>query len=100
MPQNFLSSDRDQAMLLPPDLRDWLDEDHLAWFVIEAIEELDLDAFYASYRRDGHGRASPRPADDADAARLRLRGRRALGEGNRAALPRGRGSAIQSGLSA
>jgi hypothetical protein len=28
---------------LPPDLRDWLDEDHLAWFVIEAIEELDLE---------------------------------------------------------
>ena len=50
MPQNFLSCDRDQAMLLPPDLRDWLDEDHLAWFVIEAVEELDLDAFYASYR--------------------------------------------------
>lgn len=37
MPQNFLTCDRDQPMLLPPDLRDWLDEDHLAWFVIEAI---------------------------------------------------------------
>jgi hypothetical protein len=31
---------------LPPDLRDWLPEDHLAWFVIEAIEELDLEPFY------------------------------------------------------
>ncbi len=61
MPQNFLSCDRDQAMLLPPDLRDWLDEDHLAWFVIEAVEELDLDAFYASYRADGHGRAAHEP---------------------------------------
>ena len=48
-------------MLLPPDLRDWLDEDHLAWFVIEAIEELKLDAFYASYRADGHGRAAHDP---------------------------------------
>ncbi len=48
-------------MLLPPDLRDWLDEDHLAWFVIEAVEELDLDAFYASYRADGHGRAAHEP---------------------------------------
>ena len=37
--QNFLSSDRDQPA--PPDLRDWLAEDHLAWFVIEAIGELD-----------------------------------------------------------
>jgi transposase len=48
-------------MLLPPDLRDWLDEDHLAWFVIEAIEELDLEPFYASYRTDGHGAAAHDP---------------------------------------
>jgi transposase len=53
--QNFLSCDREQAMLLPPDLREWLDEDHLAWFVIEAVEALDLRAFYAAYRWDGHG---------------------------------------------
>jgi transposase len=61
MPQNFVSCDRDQSLLLPPDLRDWLDEDHLAWFVIEAIDELHLDAFYASYRVDGHGRAAHDP---------------------------------------
>jgi transposase len=59
--QNFLPCDRQQAMLLPPDLRDWLDEDHLAWFVIEAIEALDLGAFYGSYRCDGHGRAAHDP---------------------------------------
>ena len=58
MAQNFLGCDRDQSLLLPPDLRDWLDEDHLAWFVIEAIEELDLELFYAAYRADGHGRAA------------------------------------------
>jgi transposase len=61
MPQNFLTCDRDQPMLLPPDLRDWLDDDHLAWFVIEAVEELDLEPFYASYRSDGHGRAAHDP---------------------------------------
>src|ERR671910_880018 len=61
MAQNFLTCDRDQSLLLPPDLRDWLPEDHLAWFVIEAIEELDLEAFYASYRADGHGRAAHEP---------------------------------------
>jgi transposase len=61
MAQNFLSSDRDQPLLLPPDLRDWLPEDHLAWFVIEAIEELDLEPFYASYRSDGHGAAAHEP---------------------------------------
>src|SRR5438093_13712690 len=61
MGQNFLTCDRDQPLLLPPDLHDWLEEDHLAWFVIEAIEELDRDAFYASYRADGHGRAAHDP---------------------------------------
>ena len=61
MPQNFVRCDRDQSLLLPPDLRDWLDEDHLAWFVIEAIAELDLEPFYAAYRVDGHGRAAHDP---------------------------------------
>ena len=61
MAQNFLRCDRDQQMLMPPDLRDWLDDDHLAWFVIEAIEELDLEPFYASYRADGHGAAAHDP---------------------------------------
>ncbi|MGH2957615.1 MAG: transposase [Solirubrobacterales bacterium] len=61
MPQNFLTCDRDQPLLLPPDLRDWLPEDHLAWFVIEAVEELDLEPFYASYRADGHGAAAHEP---------------------------------------
>ena len=61
MAQNFLTSDRDQPLLLPPDLRDWLPEDHLAWFVIEAIEELDLEPFYAAYRSDGHGAAAHEP---------------------------------------
>lgn len=61
MPQNFLTCDRDQPLLLPPDLRDWLPDDHLAWFVIEAIDELDLGSFYASYRSDGHGAAAHEP---------------------------------------
>jgi hypothetical protein len=37
MAQNFLICYRDQPMLLPPDPRDWLDEDHLAWFVIDPV---------------------------------------------------------------
>jgi len=47
---------------LPPSLRDWLPGDHLAWFVIDAVGEFDLSAFYASYRSDGHGRAAHDPA--------------------------------------
>jgi transposase len=61
MAQNFITCDRDQPTLLPPDLRDWLDDDHLAWFVIDAVRELDLEPFYADYRADGHGAAAHDP---------------------------------------
>lgn len=50
---NFISCDREQALLLPPSLREWLPEGHLAWFVIDAVERLDLSSFYADYRLDG-----------------------------------------------
>ena len=62
MPQNFIDCDREQAFLMPPTLRDWLPADHLAWFVIESVDRLDLDAFYAAYRADGHGRAAYEPS--------------------------------------
>jgi len=55
---NFLLCDRDQELLLPPSLREWLPEDHLAWFVLDAVEEMDLGAFYGVYREDGWGRAA------------------------------------------
>ena len=61
MAQNFLLCDRDQELLLPPSLREWLPEDHLAWFVLDAVDELDLRAFYAAYREDGWGRAAFEP---------------------------------------
>jgi transposase len=62
MAQNFIGCDREQVLLLPPDLRDWLPQDHLAWFVLAAVEEMDLAAFYAAYRADGHGRPAHEPA--------------------------------------
>jgi transposase len=61
MPQNFLECDRAQVFLMPPDPRDWLPEGHLAWFVLESVEQMDLAAFYASYRLDGWGRAAFEP---------------------------------------
>ena len=61
MAQNFLACDRDQELLSPPSVRDWLPEDHFAWFVLAAVEELDLAVFYAAYRADGHGRATHDP---------------------------------------
>ena len=47
---------------MPPSLRDWLPEDHLAWFVIATVSQLDLDGFYAAYRADGHGRPAYDPS--------------------------------------
>jgi transposase len=62
MPQNFIESGREQGFLLPPDVRDWLAADHLAWFVIDAVALMDLAAFYVAYRADGHGRAAYEPS--------------------------------------
>ena len=45
MVYNFLADDRDQLMLMPPSGADWLPEDHLAWFVLDIVAELDLSAF-------------------------------------------------------
>jgi transposase len=61
MPQNFLPCDREQELLLPPSLREWLPDDHLAWFVLDTVAELDLAAFYSSYREDGWGAAAHDP---------------------------------------
>jgi hypothetical protein len=62
MAQNFIESRREQGFLLPPDVREWLPADHLAWFVIDAVAAMDLAAFYAAYRADGHGRAAYEPS--------------------------------------
>ncbi|HVF79890.1 MAG TPA: transposase [Solirubrobacteraceae bacterium] len=62
MTQRFVSCDREQVLLLPVSLREWLPENHLAWFVLAAVEELDLSAFYAAYRQDANGRPAHDPA--------------------------------------
>jgi transposase len=55
---NFLPCDRDQAFLMPPSLKEWLPEDHLAWFVLDAVDQIDLAVFYRRYRDDGWGAAA------------------------------------------
>jgi transposase len=62
MPQNLLACDREQSFLLPPDVREWLPDGHLAWFVLDAVAQMDLAAFYGAYRWDGHGRAAFDPS--------------------------------------
>ncbi|MBA3429686.1 MAG: transposase [Actinobacteria bacterium] len=62
MAQNFIACDREQELLLPPSLCEWLPQDHLVWFVLDAVDALDLAAFFAAYRVDGWGRAAHDPA--------------------------------------
>ena len=47
--------DRRQGLLLPPSPSDWLPENHLAWFVIDAVEQMDIDPLLDKYRVCGKG---------------------------------------------
>jgi transposase len=62
MPQNFIESRSEQGFLLPPDVRDWVPPDHLAWFVIDVVKGMKLGSFYSAYRVDGHGRPAYDPS--------------------------------------
>lgn len=51
-----------QDLLLPPSLQDWLPEKHLAHFLVDVVDTLDLGAIYASYEeKDGRGQAAYAP---------------------------------------
>jgi transposase len=60
--RGYLPVDRDQRFLLPPDLRGWLPADHLVWFVLDVVAELDLTEFHDRRRLGGAGRAGYDPA--------------------------------------
>lgn len=61
MGYNFIECNRDQDYLLPPSLKEWLPERDLAWFVVDAVEHMDLKVFYKRYREDGTGQAAYDP---------------------------------------
>src|SRR5665647_725475 len=62
MSQRFRVCDLNQPLLLPPSLQDWLPEGHLARFVSDVVDGLDLSAIYAAYhRKDGRGLAAYHP---------------------------------------
>src|ERR671934_2621949 len=50
-----LPSREPRPALPAPDLRDWLPADHLAWFVLDVVGQVDLEPFLRCYRADGHG---------------------------------------------
>lgn len=61
MARGYLAVDRDQRFLMPPDVRDWLAEDHLAWFVIDVVGQVDTSRLHARHRLGGAGRRAYDP---------------------------------------
>lgn len=63
MTKRFRPYSLDQRLLLPPDLRDWLPADDLAWFISDTVDELDLSAMVSAYEaEDGRGQPPYHPA--------------------------------------
>jgi transposase len=56
----FVTVNRDTDYLLPPSVEDWLPKDHLARFVVDIVDQLDLSALTRQYR--GTGSAAYHPA--------------------------------------
>jgi transposase len=52
---------RDQEFLLPPNMADWLPSEHLVWFVLDVVSQIDTSSFHASRKRGGAGRAGYDP---------------------------------------
>jgi len=62
MDYHFKPCDRNQMLLLPPSLDEWLPESHLSRFIVDAVGPFDLAEFMAQYRSDGTGQAAFHPA--------------------------------------
>ncbi len=63
MSRGYLPYNVEQRLLLPPDMRDWLPEGHLALFILDVVAELDLSKIYAVHEaKDARGRAGYHPA--------------------------------------
>ncbi len=63
MSRAFKEYNPDQMFLLPPSLKDWLPEDHLAYFVCEVVDQLDLSEILRAYEEgDGRGQPAYHPA--------------------------------------
>ena len=61
MGKRFRTDHLNQGLLMPPSLHDWLPETHLARFMADVTEELDLGTIYRSYEKDGRGKAAYQP---------------------------------------
>lgn len=58
----YRAPQRDQLLLMPTSMQEWLEEGHLAWFLIDVVATLDLSALHARHPNDGVGRPAYDPA--------------------------------------
>jgi len=61
MAHHYVGGDRDQLFLLATSMRDWLDEGHLAWFMIDVVAKVDTAAFHARHPNTAAGRPAYNP---------------------------------------
>ena len=98
MSGRFVDVDRDTAYLLPPSVQAWLPEDHLARFVVEIVDGLDLGRLTCAY--GGRGSDAFPLRDDGRAVILRVRDRGVCESTARARDVRFGGDAVRGGESA
>ncbi len=57
----YISYDRNQPLLLPPDIREWLPGDHLAWLIVDAVDQVNAGPLHARHPNNGPGRPAYDP---------------------------------------
>src|SRR5688572_3468602 len=61
MARSYLPVHRDQICLMPPDMRDWLPAEHLAWFVLDVVEKVNTSELHKRHPNSGAGRCAYDP---------------------------------------
>jgi len=89
MGYNFLPCDRDQLYLLPPALQDWLPESDLAWFLLDAVAQIDLKKITLTYSERWLGPSGVRSYHDGGATFVWLLCGRTIESAHRAVVRAG-----------
>ena len=80
--------DAGPSISAPPSLRDWLPEDHLAWFILEVVSQLDLSAIESAIQsKDSRGQRPYHPSMMVRAAGIRVLHGGVLVASHRAGVP-------------
>ena len=89
MSKAYLPYEPDQQLLLPAALQEWLPDDHLAYFISDVVDQLDMSEVTARYERERRGGAAVSSTDDGQGPALRLLRGGGVLTPHRPASPRG-----------